>query len=36
VAEGLAGLDAIAAGRAFDSDLVRAVVAAIYAENEGP
>jgi hypothetical protein len=35
VAEGLAGLDAIAAGRAFDSDLVRAVVAAIYAENDG-
>jgi hypothetical protein len=33
VAEGLAGLDAIAAGRAFDSDLVRAVVAAIYAES---
>lgn len=34
VAEGLAGLDAIAAGRASDSDLVRAVVAAIYAEPE--
>jgi len=34
VAEGLAGLDAIAAGRAYDSDLVRAVVAAIYAEPE--
>lgn len=34
VAEGLAGLDAIAAGRAFDSDLVRAVVAAIYAESD--
>lgn len=34
VAAGLAGLDAIAAGRAFDSDLVRAVVAAIYAEPE--
>jgi hypothetical protein len=34
VAEGLAGLDAIAAGRAFDSDLVRAVVAAIYAEQD--
>lgn len=32
VAEGLAALDAIAAGRAFDSDLVRAVVAAIFAE----
>ena len=31
VAAGLAGLDAVAAGRAFDSDLVRAVVAAIYA-----
>jgi hypothetical protein len=34
VAEGLAGLDAIAAGRWSDSDLVRAVVAAIYAEPE--
>jgi hypothetical protein len=34
VAEGLAGLDAIAAGRSSDSDLVRAVVAAIYAEPE--
>lgn len=34
VAEGLAGLDAIAAGRVSDSDLVRAVVAAIYAEPE--
>ena len=34
VAEGLAGLDAIAAGRASDSDLVRAVVAAIYAETD--
>ena len=33
---GLAGLDAIAAGRGFDSDLVRAVVAAIYAEPEDP
>lgn len=32
VAESLAGLEGIAAGRAFDSDLVRAVVAAIYAE----
>jgi hypothetical protein len=34
VAEGLAGLDAIAAGRNSDSDLVRAVVRAIYAEPE--
>lgn len=34
VAEGLAGLDGIAAGRAFDSELVRAVVAAIYAESD--
>jgi hypothetical protein len=34
VGEGLAGLDAIAAGRSSDSDLVRAVVAAIYAEPE--
>ena len=34
VTEGLAGLDGIAAGRAFDSDLVRAVVAAIYAESD--
>lgn len=34
VAEGLAGIDAIAAGRAFDSDLVRAVVAAIYTESD--
>jgi hypothetical protein len=33
VAEGLAGLDAIAAGRISDSDLVRAVVAAIFAEQ---
>jgi hypothetical protein len=32
VPEGLAGLDAIAAGRGSDSDLVRAAVAAIYAE----
>lgn len=32
VAEGLAGLDAIAAGRGSSSALVRAVVAAIYAE----
>ncbi|SCL36597.1 hypothetical protein GA0074692_4393 [Micromonospora pallida] len=39
VAAGLAGLEAVAAGRAFDSDLVRAVVAAIYArhdESTGP
>ncbi|SDY04812.1 hypothetical protein SAMN05444365_101492 [Micromonospora pattaloongensis] len=35
VAEGIAGVAAIAAGRAFDSDLVRAVVAAIYAESDG-
>ncbi len=34
VNEALAGLDGIAAGRAFDSDLVRAVVAAIYAESD--
>ncbi|MEV1287161.1 hypothetical protein [Micromonospora sp. NPDC049679] len=34
VAEGLAGLAAIAAGRAFDSDLVRAVVASIYTESD--
>ncbi|MGW4466842.1 hypothetical protein [Micromonospora sp. NPDC004704] len=34
VLEGLAGLEGIAAGRAFDSDLVRAVVAAIYAEPD--
>jgi hypothetical protein len=34
VAEGLAGLEAVAAGRAFDSDLVRAVVADFYAESE--
>jgi hypothetical protein len=34
VAEGLAGMEAIAAGRASDSDLVRAVVAAIYARSE--
>ena len=32
---GLAGLDAVAAGRASDSDLVRAVVAAIYARHDG-
>ncbi|MCO1595284.1 hypothetical protein M8C17_08920 [Micromonospora sp. RHAY321] len=35
VKAGLAGLDAVAAGRAFDSDLVRAVVAAIYARHDG-
>jgi hypothetical protein len=35
VAEGVAGLDAVAAGRAFDSDLVRAVVTAIYARHDG-
>lgn len=35
VAEGLAGLAAIAAGRVSDSDLVRAVVAAVYAETDG-
>ncbi|NLU80769.1 hypothetical protein HCA58_20860 [Micromonospora sp. HNM0581] len=35
VAAGLAGLDAVAAGRAFDSDLVRDVVAAIYARHDG-
>lgn len=35
VAAGLAGLEAVAAGRAFDSDLVRAVVAAIYARHDG-
>jgi hypothetical protein len=34
VRAGLAGLDGIAAGRAFDSDLIRAVVAAIYAEPD--
>jgi hypothetical protein len=34
VAEGLAGIDAIAAGRASASRLVRDVVAAIYAEND--
>ncbi|WP_327039086.1 hypothetical protein [Micromonospora maris] len=34
VAAGLAGLEAVAAGRAFDSDLVRAVVAAIYTRHE--
>ncbi|MBM7086728.1 hypothetical protein [Micromonospora humidisoli] len=35
VAAGLVGLDALAAGRASDSDLVRAVVAAIYARHDG-
>lgn len=35
VVAGLAGLDAVAAGRAFDSDLVRAVVSAIYARHDG-
>ncbi|WP_433129237.1 hypothetical protein ACQPWW_04000 [Micromonospora sp. CA-240977] len=35
VMAGLAGLDAVAAGRASDSDLVRAVVAAIYARHDG-
>ncbi|MFI5840719.1 hypothetical protein ACIA8K_13515 [Catenuloplanes sp. NPDC051500] len=35
VAEGLAGLAAIAAGRASDSDLVRAVVSEVYAETDG-
>ncbi|MFI7522538.1 hypothetical protein [Micromonospora globbae] len=35
VAEGLAGLEAVAAGRSFDSDLVRAVVTAIYARHDG-
>jgi len=34
VTEGLAGLDGIAAGRSFDSELVRAVVASIYAESD--
>jgi hypothetical protein len=34
VMEGLAGIEAIAGGRAFDSDLVRAVVAAIFAEPD--
>ncbi|MFC7545162.1 hypothetical protein [Plantactinospora sp. GCM10030261] len=36
VAESLAGLEGIAAGRSFDSDLVRAVVAAVYAETVAP
>ncbi|MFI9644331.1 hypothetical protein ACIG87_30500 [Micromonospora sp. NPDC051925] len=35
VAAGLVGLDAVAAGRASDSDLVRAVVATIYARHDG-
>ncbi|WP_341718904.1 hypothetical protein QQG74_03765 [Micromonospora sp. FIMYZ51] len=35
VTAGIAGLDAVAAGRAFDSDLVRAVVAEIYARHDG-
>lgn len=35
VAAGLAGLDTVAAGRSFDSDLVRAVVATIYARHDG-
>ena len=35
VAAGLAGLEAVAAGRAFDSDLVRAVVATIYSRHDG-
>ncbi|MEU1587221.1 hypothetical protein [Micromonospora sp. NPDC005710] len=35
VAASLAGLDAVAAGRASDSDLVRAVVATIYARHDG-
>lgn len=34
VSEGLAGLDGIAAGRAFDSELVRAVATTIYAEQD--
>jgi hypothetical protein len=34
VAEGIAGLDAIAAGRSSDSDLVRGIVTAIYAESD--
>jgi hypothetical protein len=36
VAEAVAGLDGIASGRSFDSDLVRAVAAAIYAETDNP
>ncbi|BCJ58731.1 hypothetical protein [Micromonospora endophytica] len=34
VTAGIAGLDAVAAGRVFDSDLVRAVVAEIYARHD--
>lgn len=34
VFEGLAGIEAIAGGRAFDSDLVRAVATAIFAEPD--
>jgi hypothetical protein len=34
VVEGMAGIEAIAGGRAYDSDLVRAVVAAIFAEPD--
>ncbi|MEU6023334.1 hypothetical protein [Micromonospora sp. NPDC047134] len=34
MAAGLAGLEAIAAGLAFDSDLVRAVVATIYSRHD--
>jgi hypothetical protein len=34
VVAGLAGIEAIAGGRAFDSDLVRAVVATIFAEPD--
>src|ERR1041385_7511416 len=35
VAEGIAGIEAIAAGRASPSSLVRDVVTAIYAERDG-
>ncbi|MER7443319.1 hypothetical protein [Micromonospora avicenniae] len=35
VTEGLAGLEALTAGRSFDSDLVRAVVTTIYARPDG-
>ena len=35
MSEGLAGLAAVAAGRSFDSDLVRAVATAIYARHDG-
>jgi hypothetical protein len=34
IAEGIAGIDAIAAGRSSDSELVRRVVATIYAERD--